>query len=209
MATVNRVLEWITKLAYLNILWLVFTLLGIVVLGLFPSTAATFAVVRKWIMKETDVPVFKTFWSAYKKEFFRSNLLGYVLVFVGAVLVIDLLFFNQSSSPVFHVLSIPVMAFSFLFLLMLFYVFPVFVHYEMNMLQILKNSFFMVLLNPLPTAVMLAGTLGIGFILFKLQGLLPIFGMSALAVALTFPAQRAFESVQERQQLHADSRTQT
>lgn len=68
-----RTSEWIMRLVYLNLLWIAFSLLGIVLFGFFPATAAMFSVVRKWIMGETDVRVFKEFWQTYRKEFWKSN----------------------------------------------------------------------------------------------------------------------------------------
>ncbi|WP_084028990.1 YesL family protein [Bacillus sp. J33] len=61
------------RLVYLNLLWIAFSLLGIVLFGFFPATAAMFSVVRKWIMGETDVRVFKEFWQTYRKEFWKAN----------------------------------------------------------------------------------------------------------------------------------------
>lgn len=48
----------------------VFTLLGLGVFGIMPATAALFAVMRKWIQGQDNVPVLKTFWQEYKGEFF-------------------------------------------------------------------------------------------------------------------------------------------
>lgn len=48
----NRFFQWFANLAYLNILWLACTLLGGVVLGIAPSTAALFAVIRQLLQRE-------------------------------------------------------------------------------------------------------------------------------------------------------------
>ncbi len=56
-----RFAVWVTKFAYLNLLWIAFSLLGLGLFGLFPATAAMFAVVRKWINGEKDIPVFHVF----------------------------------------------------------------------------------------------------------------------------------------------------
>ena len=67
---------WITRLMYVNLLWILFMLAGLIVMGVFPSTTAMFSVTRKWILGETDTPVFHTFWKAYKQNFLQSNLVG-------------------------------------------------------------------------------------------------------------------------------------
>ncbi len=64
-----RVSEWIMRFAYVNILWGLFTLAGLVLFGFMPATVAMFTVIRKWLMGETDIPVFKTFFASFKKRF--------------------------------------------------------------------------------------------------------------------------------------------
>ncbi|BDG36084.1 DUF624 domain-containing protein [Saccharococcus caldoxylosilyticus] len=45
-----RVCEWITRLACINILWMLFTLAGLIVFGIAPATVALFTIVRKWLV---------------------------------------------------------------------------------------------------------------------------------------------------------------
>jgi len=200
MAAVNNVLEWITKMFYLNLLWILFTMLGLGVLGLFPSIAATFSVTNKWVGKKTDVPIYKTFWLAYKKDFIRSNVVGYLLLLIGAILYIDILVLNASSNNILNLLSIPLVVISFIYLLTLFYVFPTLVHYEMKLLQVIKNAFLIMIINPFPTIIMLVGTVGIGYILFQFQALLPIFSVSIVAMVIMMPAHRAFEKIHAKKE---------
>jgi uncharacterized membrane protein YesL len=56
-----------------------------IIFGLLPATAAMFAVARKWAMGEVDVPIFRTFWSSYRKEFWKVHTLGVVLTLIGFV----------------------------------------------------------------------------------------------------------------------------
>src|SRR5690625_1006749 len=89
-ARLFRVCEIICKMAYVNVLWIIFTLFGLVAFGFFPSTVALFAVTRKWIMGEHSIPVFTTFWSVFRQEFFKSTWLGIGLFIIGYILYIDL-----------------------------------------------------------------------------------------------------------------------
>ncbi|MCJ7843307.1 YesL family protein [Lederbergia sp. NSJ-179] len=202
MRAINTALEWITRLAYLNILWILFSLGGLIVVGLFPATAATFAVARKWVMGQTDVAVFKTFWASYKKEFMKSNILGYLSTLVGYILYLDFVYLTVSPSNMTAILTIPFLIIGFIYVLTLFYVFPTFVHYDLKVLQVIKSSFFVMIINPLPTLTMLGGTLGIGFILWKFQGLAIFFSMSVLAVVIMMPAYHAFEKIYKKKQVY-------
>src|SRR5699024_1499262 len=77
-----NILEWITKFAYVNLLWFVFTLAGGIILGFYPATVAMFAMVRDWLRGKSDLPVLKTYWNYYKTDFFKSNLLGLIFLYL-------------------------------------------------------------------------------------------------------------------------------
>lgn len=205
MRAIYATLDWITKLAYLNILWMFFTVLGLIVFGLFPATAATFAVVRRWVIGETDIPVFKTFWKVYKKEFFKSNLLGYILLVIGLILYIDIRIFNTSSNSFVNLLAIPAVGMMIILILTSLYVFPTFVHYEIKLIQVFKNAFLIMAINPLPTITMLIGLTGVGFVFMKLQGFIPIFSGSIMTFVITMPAVRAFQKMESKKEVYTEN----
>ncbi|QGH34171.1 DUF624 domain-containing protein [Gracilibacillus salitolerans] len=198
MSALNKAFEWITKVAYLNLLWIGFTLSGLILLGLFPSTAATFAVVRKWVSGNTDIPLFKTFWKAFRESIVQANILGYIAVAAGYILYLDFLFITLVENDYVMLLTIPFLFVSILFILTSFYLFPVYVHYDMKVLQVIKSAFFIMVLNPLPTLVMVMGVFGITYGLWNLQGLALFFSMSLLALGLTMPAHKAFSKIQKK-----------
>src|SRR5690625_7993537 len=83
--------EWAFKLFYLNLLWLMFSLLGLGLLGVFPATVSVYTLLRNVMVKcNKNKKLFKTFWMTYKKEFVKSNVLGYTFIVFGSILYIDL-----------------------------------------------------------------------------------------------------------------------
>lgn len=200
MAAVNKVLEWFTNLVYLNVLWVIFCILGLGIFGVFPAIAATFSVTHNWLTKRTDVPIFKTFWFTYKKQFIRSNLLGYLLLIIGLILYIDILVFNSSTNAILNLLTIPLIAFFFVYIMAMFYVFPALIYYDIKLFHVVKNAFFVMILNPLPTIFMLVGILVVSSFVFQFQALIPILGMSLFSVAIMMPALRAFEMINKKQE---------
>ncbi|MFC4323903.1 YesL family protein [Litchfieldia salsa] len=193
----------ISRLAYLNLLWMIFTIAGLVVFGLFPATAAMFSVTRKWVMKDTDIPIFKTFWQSYKSEFIKSNLLGLVLVLIGGILFFDLRFFQSANIGIWGILYMPLLAVTFIYALVLLYVFPIFVHFDITIRQILKNAFLMMVLNPLSTIMMILSFISIYFLIMNIPGLIPFFTGSVLAYAMMFFSYRAIEKVQQKKEQDA------
>ncbi|WP_462409511.1 YesL family protein [Neobacillus sp. Marseille-QA0830] len=193
-----KLCEWILKLAYLNILWLAFSVAGLGVFGFFPATIAMFVVVRKLLMGNFDVPVFKTFWESYKKEFLKSNLLGLIIVILGYFLYVDL-HLLKSTGGVMNLIYYPVLLICLGYILTLCYVFPTFVHYELKVHQVFKTSFFIMLFNPLSTGLMAIGVVAIYLLLTTIPGLIPLFCGSLLSVILMWSAFFAFSKAERIQ----------
>jgi uncharacterized membrane protein YesL len=186
---------WIIKFAYVNLLWIAFTFLGFFFFGFFPSTTAMFAVVRKWVLKQYDIPVFKTFWLTYKKEFSKSNLLGLIVMLVGILLYSNIRIVEATTVQVVKLLYIPNIIVIFLFFLTLLYVFPVFSHFDVRLVVGVKNAFILMTLYPIATFCMatLSGTLCYLFI--KLPGLIPFFGGSLISYLLMWIGNYVFEKM--------------
>ncbi|MBS4178466.1 YesL family protein [Lederbergia citrea] len=132
-----RFLEKFTNFFLLNLLWF---LMCIPIITIFPATAAMFGVVRQWVQKK-DSGVFKSFFVYFKENFKQSFLLG-LLWFVFALLF----YFNINISLQMSGIAKIIMVSSLLFICLFFvmttiYLFPVMVHYKMRWTLIIKNSF--------------------------------------------------------------------
>src|SRR5690625_1738950 len=124
------------NLIALNLLWLLFSGLGLFVIGIFPATAALFSSIRQIIMQADDIPVFKFFFGKFKKEFIQSNLIGYLFLIVGVVLYIDVKFINRLEENVLHTFLMGIIILVvFLFFITLLYIFPIFVHLNLKFWQ--------------------------------------------------------------------------
>lgn len=202
--TVNRAYattEWVMKFAYINLLWIGFSLLGLFVLGFFPATISMFTVIRKWIMGEGDIPIFRTFWTTYKSEFLRSNGLGLLIAVVGGLIVLDLVFMKNSGNSFTNAIQIPLYMFMSAVVMTMFYLFPVYVHYELKLIQIIKNSFLMMLINPIENLVMIAGIVAVFFVVKFIPGLGFFFGGSLSAAIIMASGYLAFNKVDKKKQL--------
>ncbi|NEE00891.1 YesL family protein [Phytoactinopolyspora halotolerans] len=105
----NRLLGWHIglgetglRLFQLHLLWLGWTLVGGVVLGVFPATAAVYAVLRKDLMRGGDdgggqggaraaprARLRTEFRAAWRREFRAANCLGYTFVAIWSLLLFD------------------------------------------------------------------------------------------------------------------------
>lgn len=201
--TVSRIYsatEWISKFAYINILWLAFSLVGLVVLGFFPATVSMFTIIRKWLKGEGDIPIFRTFWSTYKSEFLRSNGLGLIMAVIGGLVVVDFIFMKNMGNSFTNALQIPLYLLLFVIVMTMFYLFPVYVHYELKLIQIIKNSFLIMIIHPLENLVMIAGIVALFFVVKFLPGLGFFFFGSLSAAIIMASCYLAFTKVEKKKQ---------
>ena len=195
---------WVMKLAYLNLLWMVFVCCGFVIFGLFPATAATFSICRSWALKEYDIGIFNQFYSVYKKEFIKSNKTGFILVIVCLILYIDIRILQETSISLIKPFVLIFYAAGCLFLLSIPYVFPVLIHYETNALRIIKSSLLLMLVHPLYTITIIASIFCVSFLMMLFPGLIPFLGVSILSFVIMLISHQVFVK-NEAKKLKADT----
>lgn len=190
------------SLIYLNLLWIFFTILGLGILGLFPSTIALFGVIRMMVIKEDQEPlkVFQSFWGIFRKDFWKANGFGLFFAFVCYFLIFDFQFVQLSNGQ-FNFL-LPALFFILISsILTLLFFFPVYVHFELKHFQYIKQSFLIAITSPLELFGILASTLAMYFFLTFLPGAIPLFSGSLLAYAMTVLSFRAFKRIEQKQKV--------
>ncbi|MGD6969090.1 YesL family protein [Rossellomorea vietnamensis] len=199
MSGLYSLTEWITKFAFLNFLWIAFSLLGVILFGLLPSTVALFTVLRKWMMGETEFPLLPLFWNTYKAEFFKSNLLGGIFFLLGGLMYLNLEFMNANENQGLQVVHIPLYLIILAISMTVLYTIPVYVHYNIGLLQVFKNAFLIMLLNPLPNLMILVGTASTLFVMNALPALLLFFGASFTGAIIMAASYLAFQKIEKKQ----------
>lgn len=170
--------EWIMRLAILNILWAFFSLIGGVVLGLFPATISMFEVEKKWLKGEFNLPIFRYFWLTYKKNFLRGNFLGLLLVLVGVIFFIDFNYFSGHHSFIFRIFTGVIMVLFIFYALLFLYVFPIYVLHEISILQCIKYASLLGFYRPLSTIGILLGNILLYLLYSTFPPVLFFFGAS-------------------------------
>lgn len=186
MNKLMQVFEWIYRLLFLNILWLIFTIGGVIVFGLFPSTVSMFHITKEWLAGNTDLPLFKTFFSKFKEEFLRSQLLGAILLVIGGLLYFDIQFFFQKEGAIFYMLRYLMITVGFVYLIMLPLVFPLFVQEKLKLGEFLKNVLIISILRIFHSVIMVMGCFTIFVVFAKFAGLFIFFLGSSIAFWLTW-----------------------
>jgi uncharacterized membrane protein YesL len=180
---INVFFEWIMLLSYLNILWLVFTVLGLGVLGFMPSTVAMYHITRKWGLGERDFSIFQTFLSVYKQEFWRVQILGTIYATIGFLLIFNIHFFSDQNIVVAKYIFIGLFS---VYLISLLFLFPTYVHYEMKLMDYIKSTLIMASGRIFHGILLFIGCLLIVIISIKFAGLLLFLMGSVIAMWVTW-----------------------
>ncbi|WP_053216016.1 YesL family protein [Guptibacillus hwajinpoensis] len=194
-----RITEWIARLVYVQCLWLLFSIVGLLVAGIFPATMGMFAVVRRWQLGETDVPVFPEFWTTYKQEFVKANLVGWLTTIVGGLLLFNLTLFRGYEGVFFLICYLFTLTIIFLYSLTALFVAPVFVQYKLSALKVIKYAAIIALSYPLHALMMGAIMIAFYYVLLLVPGLLPIFSFSWLAFLLMWVANLVFRRMDQKE----------
>lgn len=81
--------EWISRLAMVNLIWLLFS---IPVITFIPATDALFQIMNDWSNGELHKPIFHTFFYYFKQNFWSSFKLGLLFCLVVGILYVDICF---------------------------------------------------------------------------------------------------------------------
>jgi uncharacterized membrane protein YesL len=196
-----RFSEWFARLAYINLLWMGFTLAGLILFGFVPSTVAMFTVLRKWTSKKLETSVFNEFLTCFKKEFIKSNAAGLILIVIGYIFYVDVIVYEFADSMYQQILQLLIFILAFIYLLTVVFFFPVYVQFELKWYQYLKLSILMAFTSPIRALWMLLIGYGMFFVMSKVPGIIPFFLGSSIAYLWLMIALPLFHKLE----LQADS----
>ncbi|MBS4200484.1 DUF624 domain-containing protein [Bacillus sp. FJAT-49732] len=156
------VLEKISNLFILNVLWIVSCL---PIVTVFPATAAMFSVIRQWKLRD-ETTVIKPFIRSFKLNFKQSLVIGLLWIPFAFLLYIDYFYVIQAATQWRTFLLVPLFLIGLVFLFMSTFLFPVMTHYQLRLRDVLKNSFIVSLVY-FPTTLLII-ILGVMFLLVLL-----------------------------------------
>lgn len=189
---------WVVRLFTLNGLWICCTIIGFGMFGLMPATAAMFAVTRKWIIqRKEEVPICRTFWTAYKKSFLQTNLHGIFFLLVGYLLITEFRIAQAGSYTVAMFATVGIML---ILVIMLLYFFPIYVHFRLDNFSYIKWSLLIGMIHPLLT-IFLIVAIGVGgyFIYTSIPILIFLFGGSVTAYFIMWAVSKTFSLYEKRE----------
>ncbi|WP_157801804.1 YesL family protein [Gracilibacillus salitolerans] len=196
--------NWLAKIMFLHILWLVCTLLGLGIFGLVPATLATVYIIHKWFVEGFDIPIMRPYWNFYRTNFLKANGFGLIWVTIGLFLYADYYISKQFiQSFYFHSFLIILMV---LFTISLFHFHTAFIRYDLKFFHYFKQSLLIGLARPIESIAMVITLLPI----YYLYNIFPIFivfmGSSLTLYPIVWFSYRACILVEEkRERIHKES----
>ncbi|ULT56114.1 DUF624 domain-containing protein [Neobacillus drentensis] len=185
-----RVLEVVSAFFQLNILWL---LLCIPVITIFPATVAMYCVTRQWILHK-DYSVIRPFFQFFKENFKQSFGLGILWIIFCGLFFLDLMLLKNVGS--FQPILLPVLfLMGILILLTTIFIFPTIANFNMSWINAIKNSLFFSIRYFLTTLIAILYLGLMALILYKWPiTFLFIFSLGAYSIYLL--CHRVFTKIQ-------------
>ncbi|WP_194842042.1 YesL family protein [Gracilibacillus salitolerans] len=190
--------EWVIRISLLNLLWILFTVIGLGFAGFFPATVAMFTIVRRWVKGNADEQIFKSFLELFKRHFLKANMLGYICALGGAVLYWDYLLVKSLSGPFQMVMMLLLVPVAFYYFMVTFFVFPVYVHYDIKLMECFKYAFIIGASYPLRTIYMVFVTFVVYYVTVSFPVLFLFFSGSVWSFLIMRFTYVAFEKVEVR-----------
>lgn len=137
--------------ARLNALWIVFTLLGGVVLGIGPATVAAYTLARRHARGET-IHGWAEFWRVYRREFVRASLLVLPLAVAATVLAGNFLYFANAGATGWQAATLVALA---ALAAVGCYLGPLYAHYDLPLAAYLPKASLLALTRPASSVLLL------------------------------------------------------
>lgn len=182
------------KIIYLNFLWLFFSAIGLFAFGLFPATIALFTITRQFLL-DIDKPITQTFWEVYKTEWVRGN--GYAVISYIIVLILAIDFYAIYMFDSLSILLIPTFIIAFIIFGTLFFFFPVYVHFDLAFLPMIKQAFLFTITSPF-TVILNALSIVLIYGIFNIMpGAIPLFAGSVVSLFVMKFSLRSFKKIEQ------------
>ncbi|MGI5272142.1 YesL family protein [Nonomuraea sp. CA-218870] len=182
--------------ARLNAQWIVFTLLGGVLLGLGPATVAAYTLARRHAHGES-IQGWAAFWGVYRREFIRASLLVLPPAVAAAVLVGNYLYFTAlgpegAAWRVVTVVALVALAG------VGSYLGPLYAHYDLPLPAYLPKASLLALTRPASSALLLFVLAAIVFATMAAPLLAPLVSVGAWICLNTWLCLRFFDENEAR-----------
>lgn len=178
----SPLMRFMTKLADLMILNIVFLITCIPVVTIGAAWTALYYVALKMV-KDEESGIIRSYFHAFRLNFRQATVLWLGVMAVAVFLILDLMILSQIDSPVAAAMNVGILVIGAVVLMVLQYLFPLLAKFDTTIVQTLKNACLLAV-GHLPRTLLLVGctagalvitfyngyTLSIGILVWMLLG---------------------------------------
>lgn len=185
---------WLWEILKLHFNWIIYTIKGAVVLGVFPSTAAVYAVARHWMINDDKDEISILFKKFYSENFKIANLLGWITLFFSMIIYLNWRILPLLDLPIIKVFMYGFVIFlTILIVLFWLYLFPTIVNYSLRWFDYILVGINGAITN-LSFTILQMVLIGIYVILaINYVPLIALFGICIIAVIQMYICTNIFE----------------
>lgn len=194
---------WISRLALVNLLWIFFTLMGLIIFGLGPSTTAMAVVINRWVNGEENFKMFSLFKKIYLNYFIKTNIIFLIISLIGYVIVFNFNF-TQIHDPSYFFVALTG-AIGLIYILMTLMTFPLYANNAVSIIELFKTNVLFIVGYPLNSLIILIASTGLIIIQLFMPGLLFFFSGSAIMFITTLRIHKAISKTKEIQKLEVEN----
>lgn len=183
--------EWISRLAILNLVWLLFSL---PIVTAIPATNALFYVLHLWSEGERTMPIFKTFWDYFKSHFWKGYKIGLPAFGILVILLLDSWYLSNLTSTAawIQIYKYVIYVASILFSLTVLFYFPLTKKMTTSLPKQFLTGFVLMAGHSLISLGLLFASVTLIFVLLRWPALLFFFSGSGLGWIATLATKKAF-----------------
>jgi len=181
-----RVAEVATNFLLLNLLWLV---VALPVVTIFPATTALFGVLKVWEERE-GAGVVGPFFATFREKIWPSLLIGVAWAAIGGVLIVDLIASRRIGGGLASLLLIAAGLMTLVHGAVTVYLFPTIANARTTPLGMVRNAGLLALSQPIASLVAAIGLVAVAIAIYLVPFLL-LFAGSIVAYGLNALFRRA------------------
>lgn len=196
-------LRALTNLILVNILFILGTIAGLAVLGLFPAAVATQHILSGMRSGRRDIAVVKDFIQEYRSQFRRANLVGAPFWAVSALLILDAAALSSDglAGPVAAVMTALLLAVGVLTFLVLLCAVAITAGRQESPTAIWRYALALPLASPAMSGSLLLAMVALGLVMGQWTVLIPLIGASLPLFAAGWLIDHRLAAINSQQRL--------
>ncbi|MBM6614256.1 DUF624 domain-containing protein [Desemzia sp. RIT804] len=196
--------EWVSRLAVLNLVWLLFSL---PIITAIPATNTLFYILDLWSQGETALPIFSTFRDHFKIHFWEGYKIGLLIFGILVILLLDSWYLTDLVSPAawVQIYQYVIYVIAVLFGLTTLFYFPLTKKLTTSLPKRFLTGFVLMAGHPLISLGLLLASGLLIFIFLRWSALMFFFSASGIGWIATIAAKKALrKTIQKNQQTRTD-----